>query len=211
MKKQGFTLAEVVVALGIAAAIAVVIMPMFPKIKPNKELLMFRKAYYRIENAIIELVNDDNLYPEPEDGSESRFLANTNEVFYRGEAYSGNTKFCGLLAAKLGAETINCETAGSARGFTTPDGIKWRIPQTNFSESIIISMDVNGDKAPNCSYSTPSANTTKSSSCTEPDTFKIRVFPDGRIVVPGEMEKEYLLRKDTTQDAKFETMTKPGS
>lgn len=215
MKKQGFTLAEVVVALGIAAAIAVVIMPMFPKIKPNKELLMFRKAYYRIENAIIELVNDDNLYPEPEGGSGGYLLSDARRVYYRGGAYSGGTKFCGLLAAKLGAETINCSAAGSERGFTTPDGIKWRIPPTSFVTAVTISIDVNGDKAPNCSYSrTPIANTTQSATCTKPDTFEIKVFPDGRIVVPGQMEKEYLLRKDTTQDAKFETMTlrppKPG-
>lgn len=211
MKKQGFTLAEMVVSIGLVAAIAVVLVPMLPFIKPNKDLLMFRKAYYRVEQAITELVNDDNLYPEPDDGSEGTYLADTSEVFYRGEAYSGNTKFCGLLAAKLSAETVSCTVNGGS--FTTSDGIIWRVPITDFSGSVSMSMDINGNKGPNCSYSSdaPAVNDTPSSSCTKPDTFEIRIFSDGRIVVEGEMEKEYLFRKDTTQGAAFETMEDPNN
>lgn len=202
MKKQGFTITEMVIALGVAAVIATIVLPMLSSIKPNKELLMFRKAYYRVERAITELVNDDTLYPEPEDGSESTFLANTDDAPYRGKIYTGNSKFCGLLAAKLGAETVNCNFVAAAQengaGFTTSDGIEWKVPLTNFHSSIEIKFDVNGAKGSNCRYS---------STCTKPDTFAIKVFPDGRIEVSGAMEKEYLLRKNVTQDAASENTT----
>lgn len=212
MKKQGFTLAEILLVMAVVATIATIVLPSLSSAKPNKDLLMFRKAYYRVERAITELVNDDVLYPDPEDQSENLYLGNTTAVPFRGKEYEGPSKFCGLLAAKLGANDENCGSGGPNPGFTTSDGISWIVPDTNFNTPFLLMMDINGlNTLPNCNYVAKNLikSSTSTNTCTEPDRFVISVSRDGRITVAGEMEKEYLLRKNTTIGAGFETMADP--
>lgn len=207
MMKKGFTLAEMVVTLGLIGVLAVILMPMLRDVQPNEEMLKFKKAYYIAERVIAELVNDEDLYPDSDDPEVPQFFGNTARANYKGGDYDGDTKFCGLFAAKLNRSSeVDCTEKTFADGtapsgnVTTSDSMVWILPITNFADADTaeeIQIDVNGNKAPNCFYN--------AEACARPDRFTIKVFQDGRVMVDGPMEIEYLNRTKISKDARNET------
>lgn len=205
--KNAFTLGEVLIVLALFGALAAMILPNIAAIKPSKSKVLFKKAYYTAERMVYELVNDEDLYPSEGDHTG---LANTDEVTYMGNNYSGANKFCGLLGAKLNTTNsqdtehthLNCTegaynqhsetcteaqyTAGTCGSFTTTDGIVWYIPITTPADNseITIYVDTNGKKDPNC--------VSGAEGCSRPDRFAILVRTDGKMHVEGTLEKEYL-------------------
>lgn len=193
---KAFTLAEVMITMAILGILASVLLPAVSKVRPNENKALFKKAYYVAERVVGELVNDDKLYPLM-DGT-TVGLDNLDKAQYIGEEYSGNDKFCKLFAAKVNTinDTVNC-VAGSATptdsnvpSFITSDGIMWYMPITDFKADKSITVDVNGEKRPNCSFST---------TCVKPDRFQIWIQPDGKMYVNGDKEKEYLSSNKSMQ------------
>lgn len=183
--KKGFTLAETLVALAIIGVIAGIMVPAVQSIRPNKEMVMFKKAYYLAGKNISEIVNDESLYPETDEPA-TFGLANTENVQFRGNRYGGNTKFCGLLAAKFNTTCNN----GS---FTTADGMVWTVRNSDFSSGqTVVRVDVNGGNV-ECS---------DTANCTKPDQFRFVVNRDGRIRPDGYLAGTYLLETDNTKKAK---------
>ncbi len=116
-KKNGFTLAEVLIALTVVGVVSVVLIGALGKIKPNKEKVLFRKAYNTTVRIVSEMINDEELYPDSTD------LTDTSEVTYRGKTYSGDGKFCGLFKAKVGGVTGTTDNiAEVALGDSAADG-----------------------------------------------------------------------------------------
>ena len=70
-KKTGFTLAEVLVTLGVIGVLAVVIIPSVQKTMPNKNYLLFRKTYNTLSSTVNDLLNDDVDYPSTQFGTDS--------------------------------------------------------------------------------------------------------------------------------------------
>ena len=250
--KRAFTLAEMLITMCIVGVLAVIVLPVLNNVFPNQEKMMFKKAYYLTEKVVSELVNDEDLYPEIDSDDQKPYLGNTVEVTYKGNKYSGDTKFCELFAARVNtASDIDCSShsfsnnsVASSYTFKTSDGIVWDLPISSFSSETspaVIQIDVNGDKLPNCTsttlsvkpggtltaqpsvgvgagaytgsqqyqqgYQTQSTSTrynvqgttsttgsssSSTSSCSEPDRFYISVYQDGRILVEGAKEQEYL-------------------
>ena len=195
-KKNAFTLGEILVTLMIVGIIAALIIPIIKNIQPDRQKLMFKKAYTTVERIVTELINDDYLYSET---SDKIGLDNTNNVEVNGNNYSGNTKFCRLFAMKVNIvdETaIRCPGTPGTTGtfglpsFITTDNIAFYIPSTNFATDAKITVDTNGNKEPNCIYST---------TCEKPDVFEIYVQADGKIYVTGTLEKEYLKSTNLTR------------
>ena len=196
-----------VVTVGIIGFVAMVTLPLLKSVLPNQEMMMFKKAYYITERVVSELVNDEILYPDSDDPNQNPYFGNTEEVEYKGEQYSGDTKFCELFASKINKSSeVDC----SAHSFTdavnpegtvtTTDGVVWILPISTFAEETEpqdIIMDVNGNKQPNCFYNRET--------CKKPDRFTVKVYQDGRVSVEGIMEKEYLYRSNITKDAENET------
>lgn len=193
-KKRAFTLGEVLVTLMIVGIIAALIIPIIKNAQPDKQKLMFKKAYTNVERVVTELVNDDDLYPDTGDYSG---LDNTSNVEVNDTTYGGNTKFCQLFVMKVNViddEDIHCPATPGGNGtystpsFITADSIAYYLPSTDFATNATITVDTNGDKEPNCFYN--------ASTCQKPDMFEIIVGPDGKVGVDGTLEKEYL--KDTS-------------
>ena len=189
-KKRAFTLGEVLVTLMIVGVIAALIIPIIKNAQPDKQKLMFKKAYTNVERVVTELVNDDDLYP---DVGDYMGLDNTNAVTVNDISYSGNTKFCQLFAMTINVvddENINCLATPGGNGtynepsFITADSVAYYLPSTSFDANATITVDTNGDKEPNCFYN--------ATSCKKPDMFEILVGPDGKVGVEGDLEKEYL-------------------
>ena len=180
MKKlKGFTLTELMVAMGVIGILVAVVTPAIMKTRPNKNKMMIKKSFYTAEQIVSTLINDERLYPDMKEICDRRGVVEgedptkvycafgfdyDNSVRYEGETYAGNTKFADLFASRLNVKTED-ETNHI---YYTTDGIKWDLSgtvgawtkgqdtpgkfgdQTNAAGVGKITVDVNGDEAPNC-------------------------------------------------------------
>lgn len=213
-KKSAFTVGEVLVTMAIVGVIAAMILPSIKQTQPDRQKLLFKKAYNNIERVVTELINDDYFYPEAlkEDGTRYQGFDLTHAgdpeaptVIISGQTktFSGNTKFCELVALKLNtisteAADIHCPgTPGGGGTFGTPsfitnEGIAYFIPSSDFANDVTITIDTNGEKVPNCKSG--------ENNCKTPDIYEIIVSPDGGIHVEGEIEKAFLRSTSVMKD-----------
>lgn len=63
MKKQGYTLAEALVAMTIIGVVAALMLPLFNKFRPDSDKAMFLKTYDAITEVITSLTANETLYP----------------------------------------------------------------------------------------------------------------------------------------------------
>lgn len=220
MKKTGFTLAEVLMTLGIVGVLILVLMRGVLSARPNEEQIMLKKSYYELSRIVHELINDDDLYPEEsaDTNKEGQYLANTRAVTYKGVTYGGaadsdeaKAKFCTLFGTRLNLrEQHACDAAheelNDGGHFVTADGIVWSLPITEFvekskndeGEDIVeavtgtIYIDVNGESGDNCYED--------DENCKVPDRFKITIHGDGRIEIPEGCDiTEYYISNSNTK------------
>lgn len=198
ISKKGFTLSEVMITIGLVGVLAAILIPATTKITPSNNKVMLRKANYTLQKIISTMINDDTNYPTDQTGT----TTDTAVTVERGFNYvtiptgsnvpAGNNKFCYLFTQGLNLlSTVNC-AVGSTWAFTTTDGILWTIYTTGFNlnatdfSSTLVTVDVNGAKAPNCSEDALSNPTV--SACTgtkiDPDSFQFGIRYDGKIQVP---------------------------
>ena len=172
MKKfRGFTLTELMIALAVIGVLVAVVTPAIMKTRPNKNKMMVKKTFYTTEQIVSSLINDERLYPDmteacenPEgvEETENFYCAwgfdYTSEVKYEGETYGGtgneHTKFRELFKSKL---NISSNDDLDENSFMTTDGVKWTIidnfqnrrSSVNNAGQATITIDVNGEDAPN--------------------------------------------------------------
>ena len=211
MKKHGFTMAEMLVTMGIIGVVATIMIPVIGNARPNVEMVMLKKAYYNTSRVVSELINDDELYPEnDEDEAHDGFSNITledqlgHEARFRGVEYSGESKFCGLFAAKLNApgaaspDTICSSQEDLPNGnFITADGAAWSMPVGSMANGGIIGVDVNGpNKGNNCS------DGSVGTACGEgvaPDQFGISVGKYGEVALQSDLAREYIRSQNTSR------------
>lgn len=208
MIKKGFTVVEIAIVLVMIAALSMILIPTLTKSNPNKEHLMFRKAYNLVTSLVYDLVNDEELYPEPTTpGRPGQLfnLGNTSRVEEDGIEYEGDTKFCNLMVTRMNTLSVSatpCVEKQFINGqipdsqFATSDGMEWILPITSFDNAnanhlYSIQIDVNGNKAPNCFY-------VDENNCAKPDRFTIKIRRDGKIFVDGVKEIQYLEDSNVT-------------
>ena len=98
MKLRAFTLTEILLTLGILGVVAALALPGLFGTKPNKEMIMFKKAYGTVSRIVMELVNDNKLYPDDTDESRVMYrnlysgLSNTEQVTFHNENFGGIEK-----------------------------------------------------------------------------------------------------------------------
>ena len=196
MKKfKGFTLSEVMVALSVLGVICAIVLPTVVNKSPNKNKMMMKKAYYTTSEIVSEMINNTNHYPTedglcPDDGlggyigfdcgavDKLPFLFATSLNLADGRIDS---------TADLGTGTSIADCNGAASTcykFETNDGMIWAFPKSTFTKgdydsSILIGLDVNGEKAPNCYEGSSNCNDKTSNF----DQFRIRLYGSGKLEV----------------------------
>lgn len=181
--KKAFTIAEILMTLGIIGVLASITLGMLSKTNPNSDALMFRKAYNTTTNAIYSILQSGAYY---EDG----VLSDTSEAMNNGVSVSGDTKFCQAFAEvvnTLGAPNCNGTSLWNAPTFYTSDGVAWYLPINNFQAFTFISVDINGAGSPNCLAG--------SNNCPFPDRFQITVTPAGKVRVDNATAQSYLTNR----------------
>lgn len=223
--KSGFSLAEILVAVGLLGVLAAILVPSLNQFKPNKNKTMFKKAFQEITRISYELVNDSDLYP---DGDGVFGFDNVAAVQYNGVTYGDNNsqisddakcKFANLFATKLNtlSSGVNCDDIHSRMSdissgnnnlfnnpsFLTTDGISWVLPKTNFTavananEAAVkaILIDTNGDKAPN-RFDSPGGRCDNNI-----DRFLFAVSASGSVSPIGTCAEEYLKEINLNKNA----------
>ena len=116
MKKRGFTLAELLIVLGITGVVAALILPAINGLMPDKTKVMYLRVYDELSKNIKQLASDSSIYPVClESGSESigcsdHPLLNTTKPInkrFDDSDYEGNKKLCKLLAFTMNVYSSN--------------------------------------------------------------------------------------------------------
>lgn len=213
--KKGFTLSEVMVAIGVLGVLAAMLVPAIMNNAPDSNKIMFKKAYFSLESTVNDLINDDTNYPEDGTGTPcvdtSGVTVNCgfNTLTLAGTSVpAGNNKFCYLLSDKMNTITSDCTTAIGT--FTTTDGIYWQVrhsaqefPVDNTLYNTQITIDVNGAKSPNCSvvaFSNPATSACAAGKA--PDTFKVAIRYDGKIMVSASDTAAIAILQNPTNNQK---------
>ena len=208
--KRGFTLAELLITLGIIGVISALLGVAITKLKPDEDKATFLKQYDAVRSVTGKVVRDSRLYPICQNmKGENNWdcgqhpLFNIAETNVGGKSISGAGKYCDILATMLGGKklsdnscTLNPTYADGSwtPTFTTKNGAEWLISTTRSTSGSAdsgyratyqteIYFDINGAKAPNCLY--------EKNKCETPDRFKLLVAADGTVLAADPMGQTY--------------------
>ena len=122
MRKRGFTLTELLVAMLIIGVIAAITAPMISGLMPNKEKMIVLKYHKVLSDICQELINDKSLYWEEENsGKPCHGFGCTQQPMYapyNGDSkYKDSSKLTSLIFDKLEG------VAEDSNHFTTSDGV----------------------------------------------------------------------------------------
>ena len=202
MKKRGFTLSELIIALGIIAVAAALVGPVVTKIVPDKAKLKAVENYRTISDITNYMLESKNLYfVQYELNEDGRLVPNCEGLGCEGSlidpapedvGIEGPTKFGRLFCKLYGAEDIGVgdnEVSMQARGAS------WTITRQELGR-YRIEVDINGDnEGRNCSYSGDCVRNV--------DTFVYNIDKNGN-VTPGDALTDSYLANPTNMHVKAE-------
>lgn len=202
-KRNGYTLAEVLVTLGVVGIIAAITAPLVSKFRPDTDKITFLNTYDMIKTSIDEIVNNPEYYRPniAEDAKLASYpLLDFENVTVNGTNITGGqNKIARVFEYHTGLKHINDIRdyndgyAGKPQ-FITKNGVGIFI-ETDYSSSngygyyvTLISIDLNGKEGPNCWYN---------DNCKKPDVFQIAVDASGKIRPKDRMTAYYLLTRNS--------------
>ncbi len=146
-KNRAFTLAELLVVLGITDVVAAVMLPSINNLMPDKMKIMYLKAYDELSQDIKSLASNSSLFFSTQESGGKDFVINQYPLLNtqaprdsKFSEYSGKTKLCKLIAYTLNSDADNkCSDESyefnssdfknkfDSNAFTTANGMKWWI------------------------------------------------------------------------------------
>lgn len=162
---MGFTLAEVLITLGVIGVVAAIIIPILMNSTQNKELVSaYKKAYSVANQAYTEAVTDNGTgfgaYNFATFNTQSfvKFNAlksklNIITVCPYGSGAAGkcwSTSGVGFPGPVAGCSLLSTGGQNVSESFTTSDGMFWMLYSSSATNAVdAIYVDVNGNKPPN--------------------------------------------------------------
>ena len=208
MKKNGYTLAEVLVTLGVIGLVAAITGPLITKFTPDAEKIAYLKTYDMLSKTINEIARNQTFYPpiyEDEiTGNLVNFtnapLLNLSAIEIGDKTIDGYNKIAKLFGYYTGLKKLeevdNIDSTYQSEyknnpDFITKDGAAILmttnvddLSDTEMKYQTDVYVDINGtDKGKNCFYST---------TCAKPDIFKFAITAAGEVIPADEMGNGYL-------------------
>ncbi len=198
MKRNGFTLAELLVTLLIIGVVAVITAPALMNVMPDKNKVVVLKLHKAIAEINQDLLKNPSLYWPFDDDCEGLSCTDKPTIEpYNNAKYEGDTKYTYLLKSKL--DMAN-STENSDETFTTTDGNYWKISNVGTENSRLekivraqIVIDINGPDGNNCSFK---------ANCKKPDQFIFLVTDDGKVYGGDSLTQAYIDNKEKLNDKK---------
>ena len=196
MKKQGFTLAELLITLGIIGVAAALLVPNLGKVLPDRNKITVLNTAKVINEITTNLMNNDGLYYNINRCVGLACNATPKTAPYNDNKYSGDSKYSRLLISNLNVDgDVNEEANASAFKFKTTDGVFWTVTPTAITGGATIMIDVNGEsKGKNCSFDT--------SSCKKPDQYVFVVDQMGKLHPGDPLTAAYTMNQTKTKNKK---------
>ena len=229
MKKIGYTLAEVLIALAIVGVLTAVTLPLASHFKPDGTKAIFLNTYDSLVQILNEVASNQNLYPinfysnqfERTIDCSNGPLYNTdiveikkdNETVF--ESLGGNSKLCSILAETYGQQIDNCnlnqpynnENFANNVNFTNNQGVDFSIYYIRH-----FNLVPPGTLSPTfISQISIDVNGSKqpncrySNTCKKPDRFTFLVAPNGHIEAADQMGQAYLATRESLRHRDFDT------
>lgn len=191
MKKNGFTLAEVLIAVGLVAVVAAITSPMISSIVPDKKKVQVLKVAKTVSEINNELLNSPVFYYRPSnsnsncEGLDCTALPLASE--WNNNLYNGNSKYMALLAAHMDTTSRNINAGASTGSFTSSDGVVW-----TFTAPRVFNVDID-PRGRNCSAG---------ANCNNPDRFIFQVDKFGKVRGGDALTRVYLSNPNKLNDRK---------
>ena len=197
--KKAFTFVEIMISAAILGVIAVMMISSVNKAQPDRNILIYKKSFYTMQDVARTLVNDTGKFGDPEAMFKRAGTNNSDTINTAADAQY----FCEQVAGILNTVgTINC-AENAAPNFVLSNGSSFTGFGSTFNEAsdeqkaayindyLDICVDTNGrEKGPN-SGCTPEGTAVKNR-----DQFRIRIYFDGKVTTDNSwrMENEILTR-----------------
>lgn len=219
VKRKAFTLTELLIALGVIGVLTAIIMPIVFNLAPDQNALMAKRAFFTTETVISDLLNDNYCYPKIlsrsglDDG-----LGYAKCKKWGGEENQGAlsnedaaSKLVTLFADRLDVRGSITNQNGK-KTFQTKDGMVWTFSHFNFVANepdsyVLLTVDVNGEKDPNCGQSSTSGQCLDKNKKQGFDRFTMRIFARGRIqlldcwaILAAKTDKKLVGKEDAVCD-----------
>lgn len=192
MFKKGFTVAEILVALGVIGIVAAISSPILSNVIPDRDKISMLKAYKNLNDITQEIVNDPGYYINGTNceglGCTDQALAISNDT-----TYSGNGKYANLLARSFNGEDKKAtKISDTVYTFEAADNSSWKIEKNGSNH--YVTVDINGsDEGKNSHYT---------SEVKKPDQFIFLVKPNGAIHPNDALTDAYLRTKSNLKNNK---------
>ena len=190
MKKQGYTLAEALIALTIVGIVSAILLPISTKFAPDTDKITYLKTYDSIVKVIEQAVNNPRIYPTMVNNNNYQEFplvniarAQIGDVVF-GDQNVGDNKLCDVLAYGLNGDN-NCEQGN----FTSPQGVGYSVSTTIDNNAntyfSVVEFDINGvGNGNDCSYNDVN--------CPNPDRFQLFVTARGDVIPRDSMGQYYI-------------------
>ena len=190
MKKNGFTLSELLIAVGVVGIIAAITLTSIHKITPDKDKGAVLKVFTTVSEINNDIFNNPSLYMI---NYSAQTLCSDNGILNCTDApldgnhstAIGDNKYPTLLMENLSLNDVT-----SIYNFQTTDGITWDIDinkSSNVISSYTITITTGNNNRDNCIYS---------AECRNPGQFSLRVTQNGNVEGVDALTRAYLENPD---------------
>ena len=204
MKKKGFTLSEVLIAVSIIGVMAAIMASAFNHAKPDKAKMLYLKAYDALTTAVGAMVNDSTLFAESYEETVGSDVHEynieytplfdtsqpTNPYYYNDEFLTppGNFKFARILCLMLKGKDSYHTQGNSATFSTGPGHMEWTV-------------------TPNITALTPEASTAQATFVVDlkidnddDRVFRFCIQPNGEVQATDARGKRYIANRTSVHD-----------
>lgn len=196
MNKKGFTLSELLVALGIVGVIGAITIPSIHKILPDKDKGIVLKTYKTLNTINNDIFGNPGLYMFSDNCPS--FILQCTGVPADGthSTVQPLNKYPVLLAENLTLAESNPTFTNGKGSFNTSDGITWAIDVRKDNNNLPLMYEIeidthNPNRMANCSYS---------STCRNPRRFKFAVDKYGTTRAWDPLTEAYLMNPSDLSD-----------